>query len=113
MSSEAYEGSATRATNTSRGSFVACPARTEPASGAHGPALREASLRAEPTGAPAVRRNAPAPAGSADASRLHRPRDSGGGRLSTRCATATPAVPSAGRVDLDFGVPVHVDVPAG
>src|SRR2546428_6988462 len=31
-------------------SFVACPARSEPASGAHGPALREASLRAEPRG---------------------------------------------------------------
>src|SRR5439155_12011569 len=31
----------------------ACPARSEPASGAHGPALREASLRAEPTACPA------------------------------------------------------------
>src|SRR5207253_11192937 len=37
-------------------SFVACPARSEPASGAHGPALREASLRAEPTGLPCAKR---------------------------------------------------------
>src|SRR5205807_9812263 len=33
-----------------------CPARSEPASGAHGPALREASLRAEPTGLPCAKR---------------------------------------------------------
>src|SRR2546421_2232829 len=37
-------------------SFVACPARSEPASGAHEPALREASLRAEPTGLPCAKR---------------------------------------------------------
>jgi len=35
-------------------SFVGCPGRSEPASGAHGPALREASLRAEPMGASSV-----------------------------------------------------------
>src|SRR5205823_3503030 len=35
---------------------VACPARSEPASGGHGPALREASLRAEPTGLPCAKR---------------------------------------------------------
>src|SRR5438309_3460614 len=34
----------------------ACLARSEPASGAHGPALREASLRAEPTGLPCAKR---------------------------------------------------------
>src|SRR5437868_12575572 len=41
---------------TRSGSFVACPARSEPASEAHGPALREASLRADPTGLPCAKR---------------------------------------------------------
>src|SRR5438552_1724644 len=35
---------------------VILSARSEPASGAHGPALREASLRAEPTGLPCAKR---------------------------------------------------------
>src|SRR5437870_6630367 len=54
---------------------VILSARSEPASGAHGPALREASLRAAPTGLPCAKRaceRSPRVPPQDDAQLLHR-----------------------------------------